>query len=84
MSRTHYKNVIEALGMHSDRPTILNKLNKAAAHTDDEKLRQLIAGVVNKFQATSFNPKATCLGDANSVDTSELKRHCEKHAYLSQ
>jgi len=76
MNAKDYEEVLEALGMLGRRTTINNKLNKVGARSKDEKLRGMIADLLNRIPYTSINHQVMTLRDSKAVSTKDMETYC--------
>lgn len=79
-----YKETLEALGMRGRRASILNKLNRVVAHSNDPKLREMVGEVVERVDGSSVNTDHTPIRKMKAVNASALQEYCEARAYNAQ
>lgn len=83
MNTKWHRETIEALGMHANKSSILNKLNAAYAHSDDMKLRSLVEPIIEEISSLQSNtksiaPKDMIIGVPSAQKTLE---YCHAMAY---
>jgi len=83
METKWHRETIEALGMYGKKTSIINKLNKAYAHTEDKKLRDLIKNVQTELLYTSNSTDTLPVKDMRvGVPTARvLYKYCEDVAF---
>ncbi len=76
---TAYITVLEAIGMLGNRTTIHNKLNKVHASTDDTKLRELLANLIQQLRTSSTHTSHTSVEHMSSckVTAAKIRKLCE-------
>ncbi|WP_299204285.1 hypothetical protein [uncultured Amphritea sp.] len=70
------REVLESLGALAATSTIINKLNKVFAHTEDRKLQALLGDLINKIPISGGVTKHTPLRYAHAIPTKEIELHC--------
>jgi hypothetical protein len=83
MNTKWHRETIEALGMMSKKPSIVNKLNAVVAHSDDPELRKLAEKLIKEILATSSNTESCAPKEmSNGVPTaSKALEYCNSLAY---
>jgi len=79
MGIDHHREAIEALGMRTTKNAVINRLNRAAAHSADTTLQKLAAAVIRELDLTSTRPTVTPTFEMNSVPAArELMAYCRE------